>query len=164
MFKISRLADYGIVLLTGIARKPLETTYTARDLAETSRLPLPMVSKVLKLLAREGVLASHRGVKGGYSLARHPGEISVADIIHALEGPIALTNCVEHAPGCCGFESGCTVRVHWELINAAVVGSLQAITLEEMANPLSAKLKRAGQNVPQPGNGRASSGRLPANN
>lgn len=163
MFKISRLADYGIVLLTGMARKPLETSWTARDLAETSRLPLPMVSKVLKLLAREGVLASHRGVKGGYSLARHPGAISVADIIRALDGPIALTNCVEHAPGCCDFQTGCSVRVHWELINAAVISSLQAINLAEMANPLMLKSKLAGLPADLTGVDRSAADSAPAN-
>ena len=93
MIRITKQTDYGIVLLTHLAANP-ERQYTAPELAAEARLPLPMVSKILKLLARDGLLASHRGVKGGYSLARPAEEISMAEIIAALEGPIAITECV----------------------------------------------------------------------
>ena len=93
MIRITKQTDYGIVLLTHLAAHP-DRHFNAPELAAEARLPLPMVSKILKLLAREGLLASHRGVKGGYSLARPAEEISMAEIIAALEGPIAITECV----------------------------------------------------------------------
>ena len=94
MIRITKQTDYGIVLLTYLAGHT-ERLFNAPELAAETHLPLPMVSKILKVLTREGMLASHRGVKGGYSLARLPEEISMAEIIAALEGPIALTECVE---------------------------------------------------------------------
>ena len=94
-------------------------TYSAPELAARSHLPLPTVSKILKMLARRGVLVTHRGVKGGFSLARRPEDISVAEIIHVLEGPIALTECSLHPRGQCGIERLCPVRNHWQQINRA---------------------------------------------
>lgn len=105
---------------------------TARDLSERVRLPLPTVSKVLKVLTRDGLLVSLRGAKGGYRLARPPAEISVAAIIGALEGPIAITECVSEEQGVCGQESLCTIRANWLLINQAVQGALDKITLDRM--------------------------------
>jgi FeS assembly SUF system regulator len=136
MIKISKLADYGIVLLTCMANKPLENTYTARDLSAATGLPLPMVSKVLKLLARKEILDSQRGVKGGYSLSRSPEEISAARIIAALDGPIALTSCLDGNDNCCGIETRCTIRNYWELINRRIVDSLERVSLAEMIAPL----------------------------
>jgi len=87
MLRISKLTDYGIMLLTYMARGPALLTYSAPELAARSNLPLPTVSKLLKTLARRGVLIAQRGAKGGFSLARRPEDISVAEIIQALEGP-----------------------------------------------------------------------------
>jgi FeS assembly SUF system regulator len=136
MIRITKLTDYGIVLLTHLAGQP-ERQFNAPDLAAEAQLPLPMVSKVLKLLVREGLLISHRGVKGGYSLGRPPREISMAEIIAALEGPIAITECIDEA-GDCFHEPICQVRSNWQRINAAVRSALAGITLAEMALPLSA--------------------------
>ena len=132
MIKISKIADYGIVLLTCMARQPFESTFTARDLSGTTGLPLPMVSKVLKLLARGDLLTSHRGVKGGYSLSRSPGDINAVDIISALEGPIAITSCLDHNGSNCGIEHSCVTRNYWETINDRIVSSLSSVTLAEM--------------------------------
>jgi FeS assembly SUF system regulator len=135
MIRITKQTDYGIVLLTHLASH-VERHFNAPELAAEARLPLPMVSKILKVLAREGLLVSHRGVKGGYSLARLPEEISVAEIVAALEGPIALTECIEIS-GDCSHQSLCRVRGNWERINEAVRQALVGITLAEMAQPLS---------------------------
>jgi FeS assembly SUF system regulator len=135
MIRISKLTDYGIMLLTYIARDPL-LTRNARDLAVEAHLPLPTVSKVLKILAREGLLVAHRGIKGGFSLARPPEEISVADIIGALEGPIAMTECSMHAPRICQLERQCPVGSNWQMINQAVQGALETLTLAAMTRPL----------------------------
>lgn len=131
MIRITKQTDYGIVLLTHLAGQP-ERLYNAPDLAAETHLPLPMVSKILKLLAREGLLTSHRGVKGGYALTRLPEEISMADVIRILEGPIAITECVDDG-GDCAHQSICPVRGHWQKINEAVRGALDGLSLAEMA-------------------------------
>jgi len=136
MIRITKQTDYGIVLLTHLAAHP-DRQYNAPDLAAEAHLPLPMASKILKLLAREGVLVSHRGVKGGYGLSRHPQEISMAEIIAALEGPIAITECIDEA-GDCAHERLCPVRSNWHRINLALLTALSGITLAEMVHPLQA--------------------------
>ena len=109
MIRMSKQADYGIVLLSRFASGSLGTIYSARELAGETHIPWPMASKILKLLTRQGLLISHRGATGGYRLARRPEKISVAEIIRRMEGPIALTECVE-APGDCKQEPVCQVR------------------------------------------------------
>jgi FeS assembly SUF system regulator len=131
MIRITKQTDYGIVLLTHMAAAP-ERRANAPELATETRLPLPMVSKILKLLVREGVLLSHRGVKGGYGLGRSPEEISMAEVITALEGPIAITECVDDHSGC-SHEAFCGVRGRWNRINTALRETLEGITLAEMA-------------------------------
>ena len=101
MIRIRKLTDYGIVLLTYFAVGGETSVRTARELAAKAHLPLPTVSKILKSLARSSLLVAHRGIKGGYSLARAPEEITVAEIVAALEGPLALTECSASAPGLC---------------------------------------------------------------
>jgi FeS assembly SUF system regulator len=135
MIRITKQTDYGIVLLTHLSQDP-ERLYTAPELAEEARLPLPMASKVLKTLAREGVLESHRGAKGGYCLARPAAEITVQEIISALEGPIAVTDCIDEAPGECDYTPTCPVRSNWNQINLAIREALDGITLADMAFPL----------------------------
>src|SRR5690606_36837478 len=108
MLRMSRITDYGIVLLTHLAAAaPGETVHNARELAARAGLPLPVVSKILKTLTREGFLLSHRGAKGGYALARRPEQITVASVIDALEGPIALTECGTELDGACEREARC---------------------------------------------------------
>jgi FeS assembly SUF system regulator len=126
------MTDYGIVLLTYFARIPEGTIQTARDLAREAHLPLPTVNKVLKTLTRHGLLISHRGVKGGYGLARLPEEISVAEIIGATEGPVAMTECTVDGPGGCDQEPDCPVSGNWQRINQAIQEALGGITLAEM--------------------------------
>jgi FeS assembly SUF system regulator len=135
---MTKQADYGIVLLTHMARTPRRADadrFTAPDLARDTSLPLPTVSKILKLLARKGLLESHRGVKGGYSLARDPRRISVAAMISALDGPIAFTECIEDTPGICSQESVCQLRGNWQRINLSVRQALEAISLAELTEP-----------------------------
>jgi FeS assembly SUF system regulator len=133
MLRLTRQCDYGIVLMTHFAGDVNETVQNARDLARCVNLPLPTVSKILKALARAGLLVSHRGVKGGYGLARRPSEITVDEIIEALEGPIALTECLDGGADECGIEFSCPVRTNWQRINSAVRDALRGIPLSEMA-------------------------------
>ena len=136
MLRISKLTDYGIMLLTHMACGSAVEKYSAPELAERSHLSLHTVSKLLKALARMGLLRAHRGVKGGFSLARRPEDISVAEIIRALEGPIAITECNLHPPGQCGLEHLCPVGNHWQQINQAVQDALEGLTLAAMVRPL----------------------------
>lgn len=132
--RITRQTDYGILLLTQMASRPAQEIHTARDASSRSGLPLPMVSKILKSLARAGILASQRGVKGGYSLSRRPERISIEEIIRALEGPIHITECTQ-GPGSCEQEQECPTRVNWQRINHAIREALEGVTLAEMASP-----------------------------
>jgi len=141
MIRMTKQTDYGFVLLSELAARPEEAAggshrvANAPELAHETRLPLPMVAKILKLLARHGLVDSHRGVKGGYSLARDPKQISAAEIVRALEGPVALTVCIDGSPGECERETFCAVRAHWQRINEAVDSALAGITLEDLARP-----------------------------
>ncbi|MBE2293747.1 MAG: SUF system Fe-S cluster assembly regulator [Phycisphaerales bacterium] len=137
MIRITRETDYGIVLMTYLARAD-DQPRSAATLAQQHQLPLPMVSKILKALARVGLLNSQRGAQGGYGLARPAAEISAADIIGALEGPIAITECsLDTSDGCCSRQDHCEVSSHWLRINQAIHTALQSISLEEMcrSNP-----------------------------
>lgn len=144
MLRMSKQADYGLVLMTHLATAG-DRRFTAAELATETRIPPPMVSKVLKLLGREGLLTSHRGVKGGYSLDHDPEEISVAAIIAALEGPIAFTECVEDAPGACIHEAVCQLRGNWQRINLTLRQALEGISLAELAEPAPALVQIGGR-------------------
>ena len=134
VIRLSRVADYGIVIMTHMARRR-ERHQSASEIAAETHLPLPMASKILKALVHAGLLVSHRGAKGGYGLARSARDISVADVIVALEGPIALTACIENGPGECELEASCPARANWRRINDAIRTALEGITLMEMAIP-----------------------------
>jgi FeS assembly SUF system regulator len=149
MLRISKLTDYGIMLLAHMARGPALLTYSAPELAARANLPLPTVSKLLKTLARRGVLVAQRGAKGGFSLARRPEDISVAEIIHIFEGPIALTECNLHPRGQCGMERLCPVRTQWQQINRAVHEALERLTLAAMAHPFPRKITIFGNHKKQ---------------
>jgi FeS assembly SUF system regulator len=131
MIRISRLTDYGIVLMTHMAAHA-ERVHNANELAGEAHLPVPTVSKLLRLLTRGHLLESHRGVKGGYGLARKAEAITVGDIVTALEGPIAITTCTSGAGGSCEHEPLCPARSHWHLINLAIRQALDGVTLADM--------------------------------
>ena len=136
MIRLGKLTDYGLVLMTHIAQNHDRLVRTARDLAVESRLPLPTVSKLLKLLLHNGFLTSQRGTKGGYILARATDEISVAEMIAALEGPIALTDCSTEITGLCEIERGCPAKHNQRIINQVVRGALERLTLSDLVHPL----------------------------
>jgi FeS assembly SUF system regulator len=143
VIKLSRLADYGIVIMTHLARDP-GRQFATPEVAAATQVPQPMTSKILKLLARADLLVSHRGAHGGYGLARPADRISVAAIIEALDGPIALTACVESGPGDCGIEQLCPARTNWQRINDAIRDALERITLDEMAGAIPAAFMLPG--------------------
>ena len=136
MVRLGKLTDYGLVLMTLIARGEGFAQRTARDLAIESRLPLSTVSKLLKQLLQRGLLTSHRGIKGGYILAKEPQEISVVEIISAIEGPMALTECSADVTGLCNLESFCPIKSNQQIISQAVRGVLDKITLSDLVQPM----------------------------
>lgn len=139
MLRITRLADYGVVLATRLASLPPEDMRSVPELARETGVPQPTVGKILKQLGRAGILESTRGARGGYRLARSPDDVTVADVIAALEGPIGMTECGhggDHSD--CELSSRCGVRGNWQRINQAIASALDAITLAEMAEPAAA--------------------------
>ena len=131
MIRLSRFADYGIVIVTQLARYP-ERQQNAPEIALATGIPQPMASKVLKVLAKAEILASHRGAKGGYGLARPAGAITVAGVVEALDGPIALTTCLEDGAHDCGIEALCLTRANWQRVNDAIRDALGRVTIAEM--------------------------------
>ncbi len=134
MIRMSRLTDYGIVLLTHMAAGE-GVVHTAHGLAAASQVPLPTVSKILKELSKAGLVVSHRGRRGGYALARPAEEISLAQIIVALEGPFGLTECSTEAAYVCSLEAVCPARGHWGPISRAIERALGAVPLSSMRPP-----------------------------
>src|SRR5262245_31321884 len=119
MIRIRWETYYGLILLAYLSQHPATTRIrTAREVADWAGLPLPIVSKILKALARAQILASHRGARGGYTLAHQPDEISLFAVVQALEGPIGITECASR-PGACQKETGCPMRINWVRISQA---------------------------------------------
>jgi FeS assembly SUF system regulator len=136
MVRLGKLTDYGIVLMTCIARSQGASLRTARDLAQESQLPYSTVSKLLKELLQSGLLISHRGIKGGYVLAKDPQGISVVDIIAAMEGPMALTECSTDVTGLCNLEPCCPIKGNQQIINQAIRSVLEKIRLSDLIQPM----------------------------
>jgi FeS assembly SUF system regulator len=132
MLRVSKLTDYATVVMTCLAAG--DGVMSAQALAERARLEVPTVSKLLKQLAQAGLVASTRGINGGYQLSRAPERVTIADIVTAMEGPIGMTECSAHA-GLCGHEPHCGVRVNWQRINQAIAGALANVTLADMLHP-----------------------------
>lgn len=139
MLRISKLTDYATVVLAELAEAPGECR-SAAQLAEAIRLEPPTVAKVLKTLARAGLIESVRGVNGGYRLVDPANRVSVAAIIRAMEGPIALTECGLE-PGLCAREHDCSLRGNWRRIGETVEQALDALTLADLSAPRSPGLK-----------------------
>jgi FeS assembly SUF system regulator len=129
MIRITKISDYGFNLLVHMAKSPVDTLFNAKGLAAAVDLPLPTISKVLKLLTQGGILNSHQGSKGGYSLVRPASEISAAEIIEALEGPIAITDCT----GSVGCDRNCPASPSWKQVNRVFEKTLANLSLEDMA-------------------------------
>lgn len=138
MLKLGKLADYATVLMTALAARPQDLR-NAHELAEHTHVPAPTVSKLLKLLSKAGLVESLRGASGGYRLARTPDAVTVADIIRAVEGPIAITQCSTHGEGC-GIESTCGNRSNWRLIDGAIRHALESVSLAQMATPMARRM------------------------
>ena len=136
MLRISKLTDYAILVMVELAREG--EMLSAHALAERVHIEGPTASKVLKLLAGGGLLESYRGASGGYRVSRTAAKISVAEVIAAIEGPIAMTECsVED--GLCSQEDNCELRSNWQRISMAVAQALRDVSLAEMSSPVDKK-------------------------
>jgi FeS assembly SUF system regulator len=132
MLRIGKLTDYAILILGEMAGLP-DAILSATSLAELLQLPLPTVSKILKILSEANLVTSIRGAVGGYRLAKPAANITLAHVITAMEGELALTECCEKS-GLCGLDSFCKMQVNWQKINKLVLNLLMQWTILDMRN------------------------------
>ncbi|WP_144182656.1 SUF system Fe-S cluster assembly regulator [Elioraea rosea] len=140
MFRLSKMSDYAVVVLSELGREGVRPDggadqRSATDLAAATGIAEPTVAKVLKLLGSAGLVTSRRGAQGGYRIARPLARTAIADVIVAVEGPIALAACVDGATGSCEAEGSCPVRGRWDPVNTAIRRALSEITLADMQCP-----------------------------
>ena len=132
--RLTHLADYAVVMMTAAARRPASSRLSATELAEETGVPLPTAQKLMQRLAAAGLLNGTRGAGGGYALARPVTDISLADIVEAVEGPIAMTQCADGLNHECILDAHCRVKPHMGIVGAKVRGALHAVTLQELAS------------------------------
>ena len=135
MIKLSKMTDYAIVILADMAQRNIEREgqlVSAAGLADSTKLPEPTVSKILKLLTRQNIIASTRGMNGGYALTKSPEQINMAHVIAATDGPIALTSCVEQSTECCDRAHNCSMKGQWNPVNQAMNEALSNVSLKQM--------------------------------
>ncbi|PEQ12172.1 SUF system Fe-S cluster assembly regulator [Novosphingobium sp. PC22D] len=131
--RLSSMADYAVLVMAAASRHCGRARVSATQLAEETGLPAPTVQKLVSRLTAAGLLRSARGAGGGLKLARPAAAVSLADIVEAVEGPIALTSCIEQGRHDCTLEQGCAVRPHWPQVNAALRGALANVALTQLA-------------------------------
>lgn len=130
MLKLSKLTDYAVVVLVRLSEEG--GIQTSGGIAAATGVPEPTVAKVLKIMTSAGLVCSQRGARGGYRLVRPLATIPIAEVITAIDGPIALTACVEHSPTICDASGLCPVKGRWDAVNAAILDALSAISLADM--------------------------------
>ena len=142
MLRVTKLTDYATVVLTALAAAAPDAVLSAAELAERAGLEATTVAKLLKPLAQAGLVASFRGAHGGYRLARAANAISLIEIVEAMEGKLAMTECSLHADAC-GIEHSCGVRANWRRINDVVADALRGVTLADLLSPAPPRARRA---------------------
>ncbi len=149
--RLSSLADYAVVMMSAAARHCGGIArLNATVLAEETGVPLPTVQKLVSRLSAAGLIESTRGTGGGFRLSRPPASINLAEIIEAVEGPIALTSCVDGATQECCVEQSCRVKPHWNVVNRAVRGALADVSLASLSTPLPISGEAGGGHLPPP--------------
>ncbi len=131
MIRLTNLADYAVVVMTAAARSP-GRRFSAAEIAAETGVPAPTAAKLAGILSKVGLLTSSRGVTGGVELGRAATEISIADIVEAVDGPIAVTQCLHEGNHDCALESSCAVRPHWPVINGRIREALVDVTLADI--------------------------------
>jgi FeS assembly SUF system regulator len=138
--RLSSLADYAVVMMTAAARHCGGAgRLNATQLSEQTGVPLPTAQKLVSRLSAAGLLESARGAGGGFRLSRPPSAISLADVIEAVEGPIAMTTCVDETRHDCALDGHCAVKPHWGVVNEAVRGALAGVTLSQLSRPAAVR-------------------------
>ena len=132
--RLTHLADYAVVLMTAAARRQAGSRLSATDLAQDTGVPLPTAQKLMQQLSAHGLLVGQRGAGGGYALARPVSEISLADIVEAVEGPIVMTMCADGVNHECLLDAHCRVKPHMGIVGSKVRGALGAVSLQELAS------------------------------
>lgn len=135
--RLSSMADYAVVTMSAAARHCGGVRVSAAQIAEETGLPAPTVQKLVSRLTAAGLLRSSRGVGGGLKLARPAAAITLADIVEAVEGPIALTTCVDEGRQECSLDACCAVKPHWPIVNEALRGALAGVPLTRLAEVLA---------------------------
>jgi FeS assembly SUF system regulator len=130
--RLTHLADYAVVMMTAAARRPAAARLSATELSDETGVPLPTAQKLMQRLAAHGLLVGQRGAGGGYALARAVDAITLADIVEAVEGPIAMTVCSEGRSDC-ALDAHCRIKPHMGIVGDAVRGALGAVSLQELA-------------------------------
>ena len=135
--RLSSMADYAVVTMSAAARHcgavAAGSRISAADLAAETGLPLPTVQKLVTILSKAGLIKGLRGAGGGNQLARPAAAITLADIVEAVEGPIALASCLDESSGCCQIEQACSVKPHWPVVNQALRGALAQVSLIQLS-------------------------------
>ena len=134
MLKLTKKADYGLIALRHLSLKGAGRSVSAKELADGYHIPLPILSKVLQRLAREGFLVSEQGTNGGYKLARHASTITALEVIRAMDGPILLTACFTEHGGECDQSATCSVRAPLRKVHQGILHLLDGITMMELAS------------------------------
>lgn len=132
MIRLGKLTDYAIVVMARLAREGDNAARSASFLADQTGLPEPTVAKVLKILSKDSLVTSVRGAQGGYKMERKPSALTIREIIESMEGPIAITSCVEGTGEHCQMESRCATKGKWDPVNRAIRDALSDITLADM--------------------------------
>jgi Rrf2 family protein len=140
MLKLSKKVDYGLMSLMHLARRTERSSWSAREIAENYDIPLELLAKILQKLVQKGLLVSHAGTHGGYSLSRPAGRISAAEVIEAIEGPLSLTNCVSD-DGLCGQFEKCNVKSPLQRLTEIVAQTFRDLTIEEMSQQQSVDVR-----------------------
>lgn len=135
VLRLAKLTDYAMVLATRLALEP-NAVHSTRSLGEATGLSASTVAKILKALSAARLVTSVRGKNGGYALAKPASRVTLADVIVAMEGPLALTECSSHERGPCDIEGACRIRRHWRRINVVVLEALRGVTIADLAKPL----------------------------
>jgi FeS assembly SUF system regulator len=154
--RLTHLADYAVVLMTAAARRPAAARLSATELSAETGVPLPTAQKLMGVLAGSGLLSSVRGAGGGFALARPAQDISLADIVEAVEGPIAMTVCSSGGTDC-ALDAHCRVKPHMGVVGNAVRGALGAVSLKQLCSPAKAGVQPGQERVWAPASAGAQS-------
>jgi len=147
MIKIGKLTDYAVVVLAQLARDSSDKLYSSAVLAEDTGISEATVAKVLKILARSGLVKSHRGAFGGYTMVANPSDVTALHVIEAMEGPVSLTSWASGIGGSCASDDECPVRGSWDGVNTAVRKALSNLTLQDLTEGCGYQCASIGQNL-----------------